>query len=105
MGGFLHHPECTVPEQQLQGWEQTGAQETCRPFWEPRDPALGRYGPRSSPLLGPGHSPISFMGLWAAGSAGGLDGSVGSGFCQGPGPGAFIHKPMEAWEEITWCCD
>ena len=101
----MHHPECTVPEQQLQGWEQTGAQETCRPFWEPRDPALGRYGPRSSPLLGPGHSPISFMGLWAAGSAGGLDGSVGSGFCQGPGPGAFIHKPMEAWEEITWCCD
>lgn len=60
---------------------------------------------RSSPLPGPRHSPISFMGLWAEGSAKGLGGAVGSGFCQGPAPGAFIFKPMEVWEEITWCCD
>lgn len=44
----------------------------------------------SSPLPGPRHSPISFMGLWAEGSAKGLGGAVGSGFCQGPAPGAFI---------------
>lgn len=98
-GGFLHCPECTVPEQQLQGWEQMVAQEICCPL-----PAGSLSGGLRTPSLlatpaslpcpdrrlpphpraGSGHLPISFMGLWAVGSPEGLGGSAGSGLCQGP---------------------
>lgn len=113
--GFLHRPECTVPEQQLQGWEQTAAQETCSPL--PAGSPSGGLGtprllatPASLPCPGrqlshPGsrHSPISFMGLWAAGSAEGLVGLPAQGCVRDQLERAFINKPMESWEEITWC--
>lgn len=94
----MHCPKYTVPEQQLQGWEQMRVSGDILstpiwvPFWGlrgsqplghsslPPIPQIGRKLPH--PRLG--HSPISFMGLGIAGSVEGPVGSASSGLYQGP---------------------
>lgn len=62
-----------MPQQQLQGWEQTGGSgdvlstPTCVPFWGLRGPQPPDYPslpPRQLSHPGSKHSPMSFIGLW-----------------------------------------
>lgn len=98
----MHRPERAVPEEQLQGWEQTGAQEKCRPFWKPRHPCpLPQLSPpRTQTLTHQLHGALGRR--LSQGSGWGCRFWVLSGTSSG---GLYTRKPMEAWEEITWCCD